>query len=109
MTLTNTEYKYVQLDERNVPIITGTTMKVVELVTGQIAHGWSPQELHFQHPYLNMSQIYSALAYYWDHKKELDADIKQREEYAEKMRQEAGESPLAAKLRKMGLIKEPWK
>ena len=30
MTLTNTEYKYVQLDERNVPIITGTTLDISE-------------------------------------------------------------------------------
>ncbi|GAB4176112.1 MAG: hypothetical protein Fur006_06940 [Coleofasciculaceae cyanobacterium] len=62
MTLSQTEHKYVELDERNVPIIAGTTMKVIELVTGQIAYGWSPEELHFQHPYLTMSQIYSALA-----------------------------------------------
>jgi uncharacterized protein (DUF433 family) len=105
MKLTTTEYKYVELDERNVPIIAGTTMKIVELVTGQIAHGWSPEELHFQHPYLTMSQIYSALAYYWDHKEELDADIKRREEYAEQSRREAGESPFVARLRAQGLLK----
>jgi hypothetical protein len=33
MALTTTEYKYIQLDERNVPIIAGTTMKGVELIT----------------------------------------------------------------------------
>jgi uncharacterized protein (DUF433 family) len=95
----------VQLDERNVPIIAGTTMKVVELVMAQIAYGWSPEELQFQHPYLTMSQIYSALAYYWDNKEELDADIKRRGEYAEKLRQEAGESPFVARLRAQGLLK----
>lgn len=105
MTLTKTEHKYVELDQRNVPIIAGTTMKVIELVTGQIAYGWSPEELHFQHPYLTMSQIYSALSYYWDHKEELDADIERREQYAEKSRREAGESPLAKRLRAQGLIK----
>lgn len=105
MTITKTEHIYVELDERNVPIIAGTTMKVIELVTGQIAYGWSPEELHFQHPYLTMSQIYSALSYYWDHKEELDADIERREQYAEKSPREAGESPLAKKLRAQGLIK----
>ena len=64
MTLTATEYKYVELDEKNVPLIAGTTMKVIELVTGQLANGWSPEELHFQHPYVSMSQVHSALAYY---------------------------------------------
>lgn len=105
MTQTTTEYKYIELDDRNVPIIAGTTMKVIELVTGQIAYGWSPEELHFQHPYLTMSQIYSALAYYWDHKEELDADIQQREEYAANLRKQAGESPLVKKLRAQGIIK----
>jgi uncharacterized protein (DUF433 family) len=95
----------VQLDERNVPIIAGTTMKVVELVMAQIAYGWSPEELQFQHPYLTMSQIHSALAYYWDNKEELDADIKRREEYSEKLRREAGESPFVARLRAQGLLK----
>ncbi|MGM3305081.1 DUF433 domain-containing protein [Anabaena sp. WFMT] len=105
MTLTSTEYKYVELNERHVPIIAGTTMKMIELVTGYLAHGWSPEELHFQHPYLTLSQIHSALAYYWDHQAELDADIQQREQYAEQLKQQAGESPLAKKLRAQGLIK----
>ena len=105
MTLTATEYKYVELDEKNVPIIAGTTMKVIELVQAHIAYGWSPAELHLNHRYLTMSQIHSAFAYYWDHKQELDADMQRRFEYAEKLRLEAGESPLAKKLRAQGLIK----
>jgi hypothetical protein len=44
VTFTNTEYKYVQLDENNVPVIAGTTMKLVELVTSVMAYGWSPEE-----------------------------------------------------------------
>lgn len=105
MTLTATEYKHIVLDDRNVPLITGTTMKVIEIVAGQIAHGWSPEELQFQHPYLTMSQIHSALAYYWDHKQELDADIERREQYAEKLRQQTEESPLAKRLRAKRLIR----
>jgi uncharacterized protein (DUF433 family) len=105
MTFTATEHKYVQLDQRGIPLIAGTTMKVVELIEAQMAYGWSPEEIHFQHPYLSMSQIHSALAYYWDHKPEIDADIERRFEYAERMRKEAGPSPLAARLRAQGLIK----
>ncbi len=39
-------------------------MKVVELVVEQRTYGWSPEELHFQHPYLTLRQIHSAPAYY---------------------------------------------
>ncbi len=100
-----TEYKHILVDERNVPFIKETSMKVVELVTSVHAYGWSPEELHFQYPHLNMSQIYSALAYYWEHKEEIDADMKRRFEYAERLRLEAGESPLVQRLRVQGLIK----
>ena len=73
-----TRYEHITLDEAQVPMIAGTTIKVVELVLDHLAYGWSPEELHFQHPYLTMGQIYSALAYYWDHKTELDQDIERR-------------------------------
>jgi len=98
-----TSYEHIQLDDSGVPLVAGTTMKVVELVMAQKAYGWSPEELHFQHPYLTMSQIHSALAYYWEHKEVLDADIAHRSQFAEKSRQEDGLSPLAARLRTLGL------
>jgi len=101
---TTTSYEHIYLDKKGVPTIAGTTMKVVELVMAQKAYGWSPEELHFQHPYLTMSQIHSALAYYWEHKDELDADIERRLAYAEQSRQEAGPSPLATRLREQGLL-----
>lgn len=99
-----TDYKLILLDENSVPFIKGTSMKVVELVTSIQAYGWSPEELHFQYPHLNMSQIYSALAYYWEHKQEIDNDIRKRFEYAEKQRLKAGISPLVQRLRNEGLI-----
>ena len=101
---TQTAYKQVTINKEGVPIIAGTTMKVVELIGAHQAYGWSPPELHFQFPHLSMSQIYSALAYYWDHKEELDTDMKRRLEYADHSRKEAGASPLAEKLRSQGLL-----
>lgn len=101
---TPTEYKHILLDDRACPYIEGTSMKIVELVTSIHAYGWSPEELHFQYPHLSMSQIYAALAYYWEHKEEIDADVKRRFEYSEQLRQETGESPLAKRLRREGLI-----
>jgi uncharacterized protein (DUF433 family) len=104
MMLTVTDYKHIQLNPDGVPVIAPTTMKVVELVMAQRAYGWSPEELHNQHPYLSMSQIHSALAYYWDHKAELDADIERREQYMQQAQQTALPSPVVAKLRQQGLL-----
>ena len=101
---TTTTYEHIRIAADGTPIISGTTMKVVELVMAQMAHGWSPEELHFQHPYLTLGQIHSALAYYWDHKEELDADIERRRQYAEEARRKADVSPLATNLRRQGLV-----
>ncbi len=76
--LSQTRYEHIMLNDAQVPMIVGTTMKVTELVLAHLAYGWSPEELHFQHPDLTLRQIHSALAYYWDHKAELDQDIERR-------------------------------
>ena len=90
MATVTTGYEHVVLNEDNVPIIKGTTMKVIELVQETIAYGWSPEELKFQHPYLSMGQIYSDLAYYADHQDELHQDIDQRLAKADEARQKIG-------------------
>jgi uncharacterized protein (DUF433 family) len=104
MSAVTTTYEHLQLDANGVPHIAGTTMKVVELVMAQQAHGWSPEETFFQHPYLTLGQIHAALAYYWDHQQDLDADIERRWQFAEASRQRAGPSPLAARLRAQGRL-----
>src|SRR5260370_11141766 len=96
MTPTPTPYEHIQLDANGVPLIAGTTMKVVELVMAQIAPGWSPEELFFQHSYLTLGQIHAALAYYWYHSHVLDADIDQRPLFVAQSREKASASPSTA-------------
>lgn len=81
-----TRYEHIELSEDHVPSITGTTMKVIELVIEQQTYGRSPEEAHFQHPYLTVGQIHPALAYYWDHQEELDRDIERRLERISELR-----------------------
>ena len=87
-----------------VPRIAGTRYKVIHLVEERMAHGWSPEELHYQHPDLGLGQIYAALAYYADHQDELDRVIEQNLAEYERLRAAAGDSPLRQKLRAKGLI-----
>jgi uncharacterized protein (DUF433 family) len=98
------QYKHVVLNDKSVPIISGTNMKVIELVLERMAYGWSPEELHFQHPYLTLGQIHSALAYYWDHQEELDRDIDRRLEFVDQIQRTTEPSPLVARLKAKGLI-----
>ena len=104
MSLATTRYEHIVLDENDIPLISGTNMKVVELVLEQSAHGWSPEELHFQHPYLSLGQIFSALAYYWDHKDELDQNIGDRLERVKQIRNQTELPPLVGDLKNKGLL-----
>lgn len=101
--IVETRYEHIILNEAKVPLIVGTTMKVIELVLDYKAYGWSPEELHFQHPYLSLGQIYSALAYYWDHQEELDQDMARRLEVIEQVRHTLKPTPLEARLKAKGL------
>ena len=79
-------------------------MKVVELVLAQETVGDTAEELQEQHPYLTFGQIYSALAYYWDHKRELDADIERRLQQVEHLQRESPPSPFVERLKREGRI-----
>ena len=103
MAVAVTTYEHIALDEKGVPVIVDANTKVVELVNEMYAYGWSPNEMALQHPHLSLGQIHSALAYYWDHKEEIDADLERRFQKAEELRRAAGPSPVVEKLRRSGL------
>jgi uncharacterized protein (DUF433 family) len=104
MSVVEVDYKHVVLDEKGVPIIEGTTMKVTELVLEKTAYGWSPEELCVQHPYLTLGQIHSALAYYWDHQEAVDQDIERRLKLVDELRAQSRPVPLVARLKEQRLI-----
>ena len=60
--------------------------EVVEVVLDKMAYGWSPEEMHRQHPHLSMAQIHAARSYYYEHQNEVDADIERRDRYVEELR-----------------------
>ncbi len=100
-----TDYPHIVLTAQDVPIIEGTTMKVIELVLAQRSYGWTAAEIQINHRYLSMGQVYAALAYYWDNREILDQDIERRNLNIQQQEQAAGESAFAARLRMQGLLK----
>src|SRR5215470_6678782 len=96
---------HVRVDDRGVAWIDDTKTKVIEVALDQIAHGWSPEEIHFQHRHLSLAQIHAALAYYHDHKQQFDAQIKSSLERIDQLRAKAGESPIRKKLRDLGKLR----
>src|SRR3954452_9073806 len=101
--MTATNYAHIELRD-GVPYLEGTQTKVIEVALDRLAHHWDADEMHRQHPHLSLGQIYSALAYYYDHQKELDEDLAERIRRAEEIRVSLGESPRRLKLKALGLI-----
>jgi len=92
---------YIEIDENRVAWIADTKIKVIEIALDKLAHGSSPEELHFQYPHLSMEQIHAALAYYYDHQEELDAEILQRLGEVNELAARQTDSPLQQKLRRL--------
>jgi uncharacterized protein (DUF433 family) len=74
-------------------------IRVTQIVMDYLAHGWSVDEICRQHGYLRPAEAHSAMAYYFDHRAEMDAEIEQEFAASEGARQQQPESPIAARLR----------
>lgn len=59
------------------PRIEGTRISV-KMIAEEVVHlRMSPEEVLLSHPHLTMAQIHSALAYYWDHREEVEATMRE--------------------------------
>jgi uncharacterized protein (DUF433 family) len=83
---------HIRLDERGIAWIDDTNTKVIEVALDMIAHGWSPEEIHFQHAHLSLAQIQAALGYYYDHKDGFDAQVERSLREADRLAAQTGES-----------------
>ena len=92
---------YIEIDENRVAWIADTNVKVIEVVLDKLAHGLSPEEIHFQYPHLSMAQIHAALSFYYAHREELESEILQRLEEVNKLAKDSRNSPLQKKLREL--------
>ena len=86
------------------PVLAGTATPV-RAVAELWNQGMSPEEIEFQHyGQPSLSQIHAALAYYYDHQAEFDAEIERRAEEYETLRAQAMDSPGRRRLRAMGKL-----
>ena len=102
--MTVTATTHILLDNAGIAWIDDTQVKVLEVVRDWQIRGWSPEEIHFQHPHLSLGQIHAALSYYHDHFDEIDAQLKARREFVEELRAQQGDTPVHARLRAAGKL-----
>jgi uncharacterized protein (DUF433 family) len=78
---------HIRLDKRGVAWIDQTNTKLIEVVLDKLAYGWSPEEIHLQHPHLSLARIHAAFLYYYDHQDEMDAEIERQRRWVAEMRE----------------------
>lgn len=101
--MTATFTTHIDVDAEGMAWIGGTKVKVVEVVLDKLAHGWSPEEIHFQHPGLSLAQVHGALTYYYENQAALDAEIARRTLAGEQMAREASDPGFRQRIRQLKL------
>ena len=79
-------------------------VRVAMIVMDYLAYGWSPDEMCRQHPHLTPAEAHAAMAYYYDHQQEIDAEIQGELDQLDKEAATQPRSPIHAKLKAKGLI-----
>ena len=97
----------IELDTDGVAWIVGANTKVIEVVLDKMAHGSSPEEMHFQYPHLSLAQIHAALSFYYEHQSEIDAQILRDWNEVKELAANQPDSPLRQKLREMKRERSP--
>ena len=79
------------------PRIDGHRVTVADVAVWHERTGMSPDEIVFNYPSLTLSDVYAALAYYFENRERIDAEILEGETLVEKLR--AGRPSLSEKVR----------
>ena len=85
--------------------IVGHRIKVQHIAVWHERMGLSPDEIVSQHPGLHLADVYAGLTYYHDHREEIDADIREGEEFADRLR--AGAPSIFEKARQQHAKDDP--
>jgi uncharacterized protein (DUF433 family) len=93
----------VKVDGQPARLRSTPRVRVAQLIMDYLDYGWPPEEMCRQYPYLTLAEAYAALAYYHDHRAEIDREIEEECREAEEARRNAPPSPFLKRLREQGL------
>jgi uncharacterized protein (DUF433 family) len=65
--------------------VSGTRVRVQDIASEHELHGLTPEQIAREHPQLSLAHVYAALAYYFDHREEIQRQMKQDEEFADSL------------------------
>lgn len=74
-------------DRQSLAYITGTRIRVLDIVMDYEYHGISADEIAVSYPHLTLSQVHSALAYYFENRNIIQQQIRENEQFVAMMQQ----------------------
>jgi uncharacterized protein (DUF433 family) len=80
------------------PRIAGHRIRVQDIVVWHEQMGQSAEEIVARFPQLTLSDVYAALAYYFDHRDEIQRDMRDDVEFVADLKSRLGPGPLARKI-----------
>jgi uncharacterized protein (DUF433 family) len=96
---TTVHYPHIRVESDRVPCLERwPRVRVAQIAMDHLGRAWSSEEISRQYPHLSLSEIHSALAYYFDHQQEIDCEIRAELRQADANASMARQSPLAVKL-----------
>ncbi len=83
------------------PRIAGHRIRVQDVVIWHEKLGMSPDEIVHHYPTITLADVHAALAYYWDHRDEIERAIAEEHALVEEFRR-GNTGPLQEKLKQLG-------
>ena len=99
--MTQVSVEHIAIDDRGVARLVGRRIKVKHIVV-DMRSGMTPDEIQAAYPHLTLAEIYAALAYYYDHQSQIDAQIVADDELVEELRKQQDPALLERLRQKMG-------
>jgi uncharacterized protein (DUF433 family) len=84
------------------PHILGHRIKVKHIAVWHEQLGMTPTEIVATHPTITLAQVHAALAYYYDHRDDIQAEIAEERSFVDEMKSKAGPSRLQEILKARG-------
>ncbi len=84
----------------------GSSRVTLDSLLASYHNGSTPEEIAIQYSVLHLEDIYSAIAYYLNHREEIDNYLKQRNQQAQKLRQQLTQKHDLANLRQRLLARQ---
>jgi uncharacterized protein (DUF433 family) len=79
-------------------------VRVAQIVMDYLAYGWSVDEMCRHHPYLSPSEAHAAMAYYFDHQDEIEAEVSNDLKEAAESAGKAAPPPFVGRVHARGLL-----